>query len=150
MKYYTYILICSDRSYYIGSTHSLANRLKLHNIGKGANFTSKRIPCYIIWSKQFTNQKDAVNFELKIKKYSRIKKESLIFSKLSLWKHFKGNIYIILDKLDDLIIYADYKLWKDYIKNKYISGNELQCWARSSNQWFDIKNKTLRFNHMAL
>ncbi len=39
-----YILKCSDGSYYTGSTNDIDRRLREHEYGKGANYTSKRLP----------------------------------------------------------------------------------------------------------
>ena len=36
---YTYILQCSDGTYYTGWTNDIAKRLKTHNEGKGAKYT---------------------------------------------------------------------------------------------------------------
>ncbi|TGL58548.1 hypothetical protein EHQ58_10440 [Leptospira ognonensis] len=38
---YMYILICSDASYYTGSTKYLSKRVKKHQSGQGANYTKK-------------------------------------------------------------------------------------------------------------
>lgn len=46
MKGYTYILQCSDGSYYTGSTTDLELRLQQHNQGIGANHTRKSV----LWS----------------------------------------------------------------------------------------------------
>ena len=41
MKGYTYILLCSDDSYYTGSTKNLNLRIAQHQNGEGANHTKK-------------------------------------------------------------------------------------------------------------
>ena len=48
MKGYTYILKCSDGTYYTGSTKYLDIRMKQHNEGRGANYTMKRLPVELI------------------------------------------------------------------------------------------------------
>ncbi|WP_244932547.1 GIY-YIG nuclease family protein [Leptospira yanagawae] len=45
---YNYILICSDGSYYTGSTKYLNKRLNQHQRGEGANYTKKRLPVKLI------------------------------------------------------------------------------------------------------
>lgn len=40
---YMYILECSDKTYYTGSTKYLELRLEQHQSGIGANHTSKRL-----------------------------------------------------------------------------------------------------------
>ena len=49
MKGWVYILICSDGSYYTGSTNNLEQRIMQHKTGKGANHTKKRIPVELIY-----------------------------------------------------------------------------------------------------
>ena len=39
---YTYIVRCSDGTYYTGWTNNLAKRIKAHNDGKGAKYTKAR------------------------------------------------------------------------------------------------------------
>ena len=41
---YTYILQCSDGTYYTGWTNDLEKRLDAHNTGKGAKYTKARRP----------------------------------------------------------------------------------------------------------
>ncbi|WP_244259307.1 GIY-YIG nuclease family protein [Rathayibacter sp. VKM Ac-2759] len=41
---FVYILRCSDGSYYVGSTRSLHRRVDAHMMGKGAAYTSRRLP----------------------------------------------------------------------------------------------------------
>ncbi len=43
MKGYTYILECSDGSYYTGSIKDIVKRFQQHQKGEGANHTKKRL-----------------------------------------------------------------------------------------------------------
>lgn len=38
-KAYVYILECNDHTYYTGYTTDVENRLKMHNLGRGAKYT---------------------------------------------------------------------------------------------------------------
>ena len=76
--HFFYILKCSDGSFYAGSTTNLENRVKTHNQGKGATYTSKRRPVQLIYHEQFKSFDDAVQRERQVKKWSRAKKEALI------------------------------------------------------------------------
>jgi putative endonuclease len=44
-----YILLCSDDSYYTGSTIDLERRLKQHQTGEGANHTKKNLPVKLVY-----------------------------------------------------------------------------------------------------
>ena len=49
MTGYTYILLCSDGSYYTGSTNDLDRRIAEHMKGEGANYTRKRLPVKLVY-----------------------------------------------------------------------------------------------------
>ncbi|HHD81681.1 MAG TPA: GIY-YIG nuclease family protein [Campylobacterales bacterium] len=53
MKAYTYILKCSDNSYYTGSTKDLEKRLWQHQNGEGANHTKKRLPVELVYAEAY-------------------------------------------------------------------------------------------------
>ena len=150
--YYTYILKCADDSYYVGSTENLNNRVRDHNSGKGAEYTFKRKPCCLVWYNKHSDQKLAILQEKQIKKISRQKKEKLIFAKDTIWQHYKGNKYIILGQIDNLIVYSDYANWQKFVNKKEIPGEQSAAYLRHKDQWLDwadVQNKKLRFNLVA-
>jgi putative endonuclease len=78
---YVYILKCADNSYYTGITNNPERRLKQHNKGSNKNaYTYNRLPVELVYCELFTNFDLAIEWENKIKKWSRIKKEALINS----------------------------------------------------------------------
>jgi putative endonuclease len=86
LKGFTYILKCSDQSYYTGSTKDIDKRLEEHNLGKGSKYTSNRLPLKLVYLEEFDRIDTAFYREQQIKKWSRKKKEALIngdFDKLS-------------------------------------------------------------------
>ena len=79
MPYYTYILECADKSFYVGCTNDLAKRIKQHNESKcGAHYTKIRRPVELKYSETFNNLKDARRREAEIKGWRRDKKANLI------------------------------------------------------------------------
>lgn len=78
MKGYTYILICSDDSYYTGSTKDLELRLMQHQNGEGANHTKKRLPVKLLYYEEYDRIDTAYFREKQIQKWNRKKKEALI------------------------------------------------------------------------
>jgi putative endonuclease len=76
--FYVYILRCSDDTLYTGYTNDLEERIKTHNLGKGAKYTRGRIPVKLEYYEEFENKSDALKRESKIKKYKRSKKINLI------------------------------------------------------------------------
>ena len=77
---YVYILECSDKSYYTGSAWNLEKRLWEHQNGKGANYTSTRLPVRLVFYESFNRIEDAYRREKQIQGWSRRKKLALIES----------------------------------------------------------------------
>ena len=80
MAGWTYILRRADDSYYIGSTSydDVEQRVGEHNDGKFGGYTSARRPVILVWAEQFGDLRDAQEWERRIKKWRREKKEALI------------------------------------------------------------------------
>lgn len=75
---YTYILECSDGSFYTGSTIDLERRLEQHQNGEGANHTKKRLPLKLVYVEVFPRIDEAFYREKQIQGWSRAKKLALI------------------------------------------------------------------------
>ena len=76
---YLYILLCSDKTYYTGVTNNLEKRLKQHQDGiNKESYTHSRLPVELVYHELFTDFNLAFEWETKIKKWSRAKKEALI------------------------------------------------------------------------
>lgn len=75
---YTYILRCSDGTFYTGWTNDLEKRLKAHNEGKGAKYTKVRRPVTLEYFERFSSKEEAMKREYEIKHLTRKKKEKLI------------------------------------------------------------------------
>ena len=76
---YTYILKCSDGTYYTGWTNDLDKRLNAHNGGKsGAKYTRNRRPVTLVYYEEFQGKKEAMKREYAIKQLTRKEKENLI------------------------------------------------------------------------
>ena len=77
-KGFTYILLCSDNSYYTGSTKYLEVRVEQHQMGEGANYTKSRLPVKLVYSEEYDRIDDAFYREKQVQRWSRKKKEALI------------------------------------------------------------------------
>ena len=74
-----YILKCMDNSYYIGVTNNVERRLQEHQSGISKDsYTHNRRPVELVFYENFLNAQSAIQFEKKIKKWTRRKKEALI------------------------------------------------------------------------
>jgi putative endonuclease len=78
MKGYMYILLCSDGSYYTGSTNNLELRLAQHQNGEGANHTKKHLPVTLVYYEEYSRIDEAFYREKQVQGWSRKKKEALI------------------------------------------------------------------------
>jgi putative endonuclease len=74
-----YILKCADNSYYTGVTNNLELRLQQHNIGwSKTSYTYSRRPVELVFYEVFLNYSLCIEWEKKIKGWSRAKKEAFI------------------------------------------------------------------------
>ncbi len=84
---YVYILKCSDNSYYVGVTNNLEERINQHHFGINIDcYTYSRRPLQLVYHEIFNSPQEAINFEKKLKGWSRAKKEALIKKDFSLLK----------------------------------------------------------------
>ncbi len=75
---YTYILECSDGTFYTGWTNNLEKRIKAHNQGSGGKYTRSRLPVSLVYFEEFETRQEAMSREWHIKRLSREEKEQLI------------------------------------------------------------------------
>ncbi|HUR90518.1 MAG TPA: GIY-YIG nuclease family protein [Ramlibacter sp.] len=75
--FFAYMLECGDGSYYCGHTDDLEARMQQHSAG-AVGYTSTRKPFRLIWQGEFESREGALAFELRIKGWSRAKKEALV------------------------------------------------------------------------
>jgi putative endonuclease len=77
--YYVYIVRCKDNSLYTGITNDIDRRITEHNTGKlKSAYTYKRRPVILVFSQEFLEPRQAIDFEKKLKTWSKQKKEALI------------------------------------------------------------------------
>ena len=76
-KFFVYIIANFNNqkiTTYVGWTNNLKKRLQLHNSGKGAKFTRGR-KWILIFKKKMLSKKNAMQFEYKLKKDRKIRKD---------------------------------------------------------------------------
>lgn len=77
-KNYTYMVECSDHTYYTGWTNDLEKRIRAHNAGRGARYTKPRRPVRLVYFEMFDTKEEAMRREWEIKQMSRSAKERLL------------------------------------------------------------------------
>jgi putative endonuclease len=74
---FMYILECSDRSLYVGSTWDLDRRLSQHNDGEGAVYTRSRLPVRFLYSEYYARIENAFLREKQVQRWGRAKRLAL-------------------------------------------------------------------------
>lgn len=75
---YTYIVECSDGTFYTGWTTDIKKRILVHNAKKGAKYTRSRTPVRLVYLEESDTKQQAMSREAQIKRLSRYEKEQLI------------------------------------------------------------------------
>jgi len=94
-NYYVYILTNRTKKVlYIGVTNHLKRRLEEHSvpIESSGQFTNKYNCKYLIYHEHYNSIETAIKREKQLKKWSRIKKETLIKSLNPEWNFLNGTI----------------------------------------------------------
>jgi len=76
--YYVYMVKCSDNTLYTGYTNDLFGRLRKHNSGKGAKYTSSRRPVELVYQETCETKSEALKREHVIKQLTRKQKLFLL------------------------------------------------------------------------
>ena len=77
--YFTYILLCADKTLYVGSTNNLEKRLHSHNhLKSGAHYTKIRRPVELKYFERFRTYSKSRAREGELKKLTRNQKLELI------------------------------------------------------------------------
>jgi predicted GIY-YIG superfamily endonuclease/ADP-ribose pyrophosphatase YjhB (NUDIX family) len=79
--WFLYALRCADDTLYTGVTTNLSRRLRQHNAGRGARYTSGRRPVHLIGAWPFENQSAAQQAEARFRRLPRRQKLQLIAQK---------------------------------------------------------------------
>jgi putative endonuclease len=72
--YFVYILLCSDGSFYTGSSNNPQQRFLDHKNGKGGAYTRSHKPIKIIYTEELLDKSSALKREIQIKGWTREKK----------------------------------------------------------------------------
>lgn len=77
-KYYTYLILTENNTFYCGYTDDVEKRFQAHLNGKGAKYTRANKPIRIVYQKEFLTKSDAMKEEARIKKMSHKEKTELL------------------------------------------------------------------------
>jgi len=88
--HFVYIVRCKDGTLYTGYARDPNARVKVHNAGRGARYTSGRRPVRLVYVESFEALGDALRREIALKRWSRAEKEILIGRRRPRSKRTKG------------------------------------------------------------
>jgi len=78
-RYYVYMLLCGDGSYYTGITNNLETRIAQHQDGADPHcYTFLRRPLELVYATEFDQPDKAISWEKQVKGWSRKKKKALV------------------------------------------------------------------------
>ncbi len=83
MDYYVYILLCDQKTFYVGISDNVLRRLKEHK-NKDSFFTKKFSDVQLVYCEKYHSKYTAANRERQIKGWSRAKKQLLVDGKIGI------------------------------------------------------------------
>ena len=81
--WYVYLLLCDQKTFYVGITNDLKNRITQHKT-KQSFFTKKFSDIKLVYCEKYSTDHQAALREKQIKGWSRTKKQMLINGKLGI------------------------------------------------------------------
>ncbi len=81
--WFVYLLLCDQKTFYIGITKDIRKRLLFHQ-EKKSFFTKKFSNFKLVHCERYESKTEAVRREKQIKKWSRVKKQMLMEGKLGI------------------------------------------------------------------
>ena len=83
MDYYVYMLLCDQKTFYVGISDNVLRRLKEHR-NKDSVFTKKFSDIQLLYCEKYRSKYAAASRERQIKGWSRSKKQLLIDRKIGI------------------------------------------------------------------
>jgi len=85
-RYFTYILLCNQKTYYVGVTNDLDKRLKEHKTGQ-SQFTSQFSDIELVYFEEYPTLVLSGRRETQLKGWSHAKKERYILERTNEKRH---------------------------------------------------------------
>ena len=75
--HFVYMVRCGDGTLYTGYARNPERRTKIHNTGRGAKYTARRLPVALVYLEQCDSRSAALKREYEVKHLARRAKEVL-------------------------------------------------------------------------
>jgi putative endonuclease len=76
--HFVYMVRCSDGTLYTGYARDPERRAKVHNAGRGAKYTARRLPVCLVYWERCDSRSAALKREHAVKRLARREKERLM------------------------------------------------------------------------
>jgi putative endonuclease len=81
--WFTYLLLCDNKSFYVGITNNISNRLSQHR-NKLTISTKEYLKTELVYCERYASKREAAKREKQLKGWSKAKKQMLIDGKLGI------------------------------------------------------------------
>ncbi|MBI2617558.1 GIY-YIG nuclease family protein [Candidatus Gottesmanbacteria bacterium] len=81
--WFVYILLCDEKTFYIGITNDLVKRIAQHK-NKNSFFTKKFSQIKIVYCEKYAQESEAAKREKQLKGWNRAKKQMLVDGRLGI------------------------------------------------------------------
>ncbi len=85
-SFFVYIVTNASKTLYIGVTNNLERRVQQHKEKSVPGFTARYNISRLVYFAQFSDPRDAIEYEKKLKGWSRAKKITLVEESNSTWE----------------------------------------------------------------
>jgi putative endonuclease len=75
--HFVYIVRCADGTLYTGYARDPERRTRVHNAGRGAKYTARRLPVLLVYWERCDSRSAALKREHAVKRLARTQKEAL-------------------------------------------------------------------------
>ena len=75
--HFVYMVRCSDGTLYTGYARDPERRTQVHNTGRGAKYTARRLPVSLVYWEECESRSAALKREHEVKRLARTRKEVL-------------------------------------------------------------------------
>ena len=75
--HFVYIVRCADGTLYTGYARDPERRTQIHNTGRGAKYTARRLPVSLVYWELCGSRSAALKREHEVKRLARVEKELL-------------------------------------------------------------------------
>lgn len=101
--WFNYMVRCSDRSLYVGSTNDVPRRFRTHLSGKGSKYVRSRLPAHLVWAQRVGSKEGALRREARLKRMTKAEKEGIVTQANPMLEFWRRNNVSMEEILKDVL-----------------------------------------------